>query len=61
MMPFKRQKGLEKPGPGYLRKVQCLDFSVADAIRQSHDCGRKQVEFQGKVWPGGINLGPVSL
>lgn len=23
--------------------------------------GEKQVEFQGKVWPGDINLGPISL
>lgn len=23
--------------------------------------GEKQVEFQGKVWPGVINLGPISV
>lgn len=45
------------PQGGYNVKNSPLEMPLAIHVTT----GGKQVEFQGKAWPGDINLGPISL
>lgn len=60
MVPFTARERCREAWTGGVGEG-AMSRILRDAIRHALTNGETQVGFQGKVWPGVINLGPISV